>query len=67
MHSRTQRIKEEGSNHSGSQANSNKECRLRGLSIFMKNRRIEDRVKSKGCTGRNRLHSLTNIGLEALI
>ncbi|KAJ0511196.1 hypothetical protein HanIR_Chr11g0549271 [Helianthus annuus] len=26
------------------------ECRLCGLSIVMKNRRIEDRVKSKDCT-----------------
>ncbi|KAM0006572.1 hypothetical protein Hdeb2414_s0016g00495321 [Helianthus debilis subsp. tardiflorus] len=26
------------------------ECRLRGLSIVMKNRRIEDRVKSKDYT-----------------
>ncbi|MFS7976685.1 hypothetical protein Hanom_Chr10g00895281 [Helianthus anomalus] len=40
---------------------------LRGLRIFMQNRRIEDRVKSKGCTGRNRSHSLRNIGLEAFI
>ncbi|MFS7989373.1 hypothetical protein Hanom_Chr11g01045991 [Helianthus anomalus] len=29
------------------------ECGLCGLSIIMKKRRIEDRFKSEGCTGRS--------------
>ncbi|KAJ0514068.1 hypothetical protein HanHA300_Chr10g0365181 [Helianthus annuus] len=38
------------------------ECRLRGFSIIMKDRKIEDRVKSKGLYGKDRSHSLTNVG-----
>ncbi|KAJ0470386.1 hypothetical protein HanPI659440_Chr01g0000881 [Helianthus annuus] len=35
---------------------------LRGFSIIMKDRKIEDRVKSKGLYGKDRSHSLANVG-----
>ncbi|KAJ0564271.1 hypothetical protein HanHA89_Chr07g0272441 [Helianthus annuus] len=36
--------------------------RLRGFSIIMKDRKIEDGVKSKGLYGKDRSHSLTIVG-----
>ncbi|KAJ0484699.1 hypothetical protein HanOQP8_Chr14g0520491 [Helianthus annuus] len=35
---------------------------LLGFSIIMKDGKIEDRVKSKGLYGKDRSHSLTNVG-----